>query len=344
MIQILEDAYQNPNRKFCFFNGLNHKKVGKALGLVQWDWNPQPTVDVEPWYWNTHTLALAFGCNPTFTSEGDEWIEPLITNPDQIKNLPTPNVRKGRTGQILKKMETLIKELPEDTLVRLPDVQSPLGVAELIMGESLYMSLITHPNELHLLLSKISDFIVSYIDEIKKICGNRLNAACHPKIWSDNKGYYISDDTNSMVSPEMHKEFSVDYINRITENCGPVLYHSCTWTNKYIENMRKINNKKIVNWSTGTSMDPAKLIKENAGKVLICPHIGKGMHAESAITSLNRGINTEFDLIKYYLDNMQDNSTLCMSLHENLLEDIDLMKNIYQLFDDYGYSPQKNGF
>jgi hypothetical protein len=334
----LAQAFKNPTQKFCYYSGNANPVAAKILGVDKWDWTPQRSVNIEPYYWNTHTLALAFGCKKMFTSEGKEWIIPVITDPAMIKDIEIPDVRKGRTGEILEIAERLLSENDKDTLIRLPDIQSPLGVAELIMGEQLYFSLITNPTELHELLIKITEFTILYVKEFRKVLGDRINPACHPQIWCDPEGYYISDDANSMVSPEMHKEFSVDYINRITDELGPVIYHTCTWTEPYMENIRKIKNKKVINWSIGTSRDPAELIMENAGKSIIAPHIGLGMHLENGITSLNKDISSEAELVKYFLDSMTENSTLYLRFEDSLYEKPEIIKDIYYILKDRGYA------
>jgi hypothetical protein len=226
----------------------------------------------------------------------------------------------------------------------LPDIQSPLGVAELLWDESFYVAFYLCPDALHELLEKLTVFITNYILEFHKLLGIRLNPACHPRIWSNPEGYYISDDVNSMISPEQHAEFSVPYINKITESCGPVFYHSCTWTPPYFENIRNVKNKKAANWSTGSSADPALLIREFSGKFMIAPHIGIITHTEEGITNLNKNINNAFELVKYYLDSMQENTTMYFVLHDSIFEDEEMTKNIYRLFVERGYAPENFKF
>jgi hypothetical protein len=252
----INDAFNSPNTKQCFFTGQNDPAIGKALGLKQWDWTPQKSINVEPWFWNTHTLALAFGCEKAYTSDGKEWIKDLITDPEQIKDLKMPDVWDGRTGEILRKMQEICQTLPEDTLIRLPDIQSPLGVAELIWDQSFYIELIVNPEAIHQLLQMITEFTIKYVQEIKKVLGERYNAATHPHIWSTGDGYYMSDDVNSMVSPEQHLEYSINYFNQMTKELGPLHYHSCTWTDMYFDNIARLEGVKVANWSFGTSADP----------------------------------------------------------------------------------------
>ena len=165
MIEILKEAYQNPNRKFCYFTAKNDETIAKHLNIKQWDWTPQRTINIEPYYWNTHTIAMTFGCGRVFTSEGKEWIKPLISNPEDVYDVKIPNIYSGRTGEILKLAVKLKNESSEDSLIRLPDIQSPLGVCELMWDQSFYLNLLTNLDEIKILLDKISQFIISYIKE-----------------------------------------------------------------------------------------------------------------------------------------------------------------------------------
>lgn len=343
MKQQIIATYQSPDHKACYFTGQNRTAIARALGVKSWDWTPQKSINVEPWYWNTHTLALSFGCKAKFTSEGKEWIEDMITDANQVHDIEIPEVRSGRTGEIIREMERLMEVHPEDTLIRLPDIQSPLGVAELMWNQSFYIALITNPDEIHVLLEKITEFTISYINEIKNVLGKRYNPATHPHIWSSNEGYYISDDVNSMIPPDLHMSYSIDYINRITKQLGPVHYHSCTWTDIYFENIMKLENVKAANWSFGTSADPAEIIKRFSGKFFLTPHLGLETHSENGITSLNKDINNAYDLTKYLLDNMQDNSSLYIVFQEDLCGDVEQMKSIVEMMRVYGYSPEEMG-
>ena len=343
MIERLEEAYRNPDKKFCFYIGESQLTAEKITGIKQWDWCPQPTENIEPWYWQTHSLALAFGAKPIMTSDGREWIDKIISDPSQISKLKIPEVWSGRTGEILNKAAEMLRQLPEDTLIRLPDIQSPLGIAELLWDESFYTAFLLTPGYIHELTEKITEFIINYIKEFQKLPGNRLNPACHPRIWSKLRGYYISDDVNSMISPEQHAEFSIPYINKITEACGPVFYHSCTWNQNYFENFRRVNNKKVINWSVGSSADPAIIIREFSGEAILAPHIGLQTHTEGVIPSLKPGINDASGLVKYFLDAMLENTTMYMVLQDSIFENEEITRKIVRLFDERGYSPMTNG-
>ena len=324
--------------QFRIDNHWQSQWFGRSINRARWDWTPQETLNIEPWFWNTHTLALAMGCSSHRTSEDKEWVDPLILDPAQVNDLEVPDPLDGRTGEIIETIQELMIDLPEGTQIRLPDIQSPLGVAELMWHpDHFYLALLTHPKEVHLLLDKISKFTISYIQEIQAILGNRLNPACFPEIWSDPAGYYIADDTNSLVSPEMHLDFSVRYINQITEACGPVHYHSCTWKKPYFDNIRKLKNIKAVNWAVNTSDDPADIIKEFSGEFLLCPHIGVDSFKGESV--LQHNFANETALVVYVLDNMQENTCLYIWFQPELVQDVEKMLPIYRLLESNGYTP-----
>lgn len=334
----LSAAYANPTQKYAFFTGKNNADFGKSIGKPVWDWTPRNTMNIEPYFWNTHTLALAMGCSTHQTSEDKEWVDPLITDPAQVDDLLVPDPLEGRTGEIIEIIQDMMTETDPDTLIRLPDIQSPLGVAELMWHpDYFYMALLTNPDEVHTLLDKISDFTISYIKEIQNILGPRLNPACFPEIWSDPAGFYISDDTNSLVSPEMHLDFSIRYLNKINAACGPVHYHACTWKKAYFDNIRQIKNIKAVNWAVNTSDDPADIIKEFSGDFLLCPHIGVDAHKGESVQS--HGFKNEKEFMEYMLAQMCENTTFYFWFQDELVADTKKFMPIYRLLESEGYTP-----
>ncbi len=108
----------------------------------------------------------------------------------------------------------------------------------------------------------------------------------------------------------------------------------------YFENIEKLEGVRAINWSFGTSVDPAELIKRFSGKYLLIPHIDRGVHLEEGISNLNKGIHSEYDLTKYLLDNMEENSSLYIWFQPDLCRDVQQMKRIYSLMVERGFAPR----
>jgi len=221
MIEVLSDAYRNPGRKNLFYSANNGVISNPSLNaLTHWDWTPQRTESPGKSV-STCMFPLALGCPSYFPLRGKEWIKPLITDPSQVDALVVPDVWEGRTGQVLRELQEQVASLPEGVIIRNPDIQSPMGVAELMWDDSFYTSIVDDPGAIHRLLEKITLFTIAFIKEVRRVVGTRYNGVGFPLIWGDDQGTMVADDTMSLISPAMHLEFSVPYLNSIADACGP---------------------------------------------------------------------------------------------------------------------------
>ena len=334
------DAFAHPSRAEVFYSA-NGALTGsdKLNSMPVWDWSANPVCGVAGV--STCMFPLALGCRPVITSNGGEWIAPCISDPAQVKKLVIPDVWEGRTGTVLQNIERLLAELPAGMQIREPDIQSPLGIAELLWDDSFYFSLLEYPHEVHALLQKITDFVVAFIREVQRLTGTALNAAGFPPIWADHHGTMVADDTMSLISPAMHLEFSVPYLNQIADSVGPLFYHSCTWRARYFDNIHQIRNVRAYNWNPGNSDDPALIIREFSGKAVLAPHICRDMHCDNDLLAF--GFTDEAALLEYMLDAMQSNTSLHFWF-SNVVQNGPVIERMYHLLHARGYSPQAKGF
>jgi hypothetical protein len=269
-------------------------------------------------------------------------VEPCITRPEQVEALPVPDVRQGRTGEVLQNIKRLAATLRDGERIRQPDIQSPLGVAELLWDESFYTTLLEYPDAVHALLDKITGFIIAFLREDAHTAGPRLNAAGFPLVWADAEGTMVADDTMSLVSPGMHADFSVPYLNRIAEACGPLFYHSCTWREKYVANVRCIGPVRAYNWNPGNSDDAAVLIPPFSGRAVLALHLCADMHRDNDVLALGRNFADEAEYFTYVLDCMQENTTMYWWF-SNVVTKGHVMERIYDALHERGYTPAAAG-
>ena len=340
----LKDAFSNPDQKACFYSA-NSKRVNstKLNKLEYWDWTPYKSLDVKGN--NTCIFPLGLGCKKITTATNEEWASPQFSEEEllsskelELKNL---DVWKNKTGEILKNVQEMLPLLKEDELIRCPDIQSPLGVAEIVGGSGLYLALLMNPEAIKLLLEKITDFIITFIQELKTIAGSKLNSITFPFVWGDQEGVYIADDTITLLSPQQHLEFSLPYVNKIAETLGPIYYHSCIWREEYFDNIKQVIKPALFNWNIGDSVDPKSIIQEFSGKAVLAPHLFPGMHETPAVKSYSNFSN-ELEMISYLLDCMQENTIFYLSI--SAFENNPIMiEEIYEIFDYHGFSPQAQG-
>ena len=342
MKNILEHAYANPSEQNFFYSANSAETGSKRLNeLGCWDWTPAKSVGIPGV--NTCMFPLAMGCERVEIDSGKEWIKPLITCPEDVDKLEVPDIYSGRSGEVLENLITMLKELPEGQIIRDPDTQSPLGVAELMWDESFYFALLESPASVHKLLEKITEFIIKFVREVQRLAGDRFNGAGFPCIWATPAGTMVADDTMSLISPEMHLEFSVPYLNELGDQCGPLFYHSCSWRKPYFDNIHQIRNVKAYNWNPGNSDDPAEIIREFSGHAVLAPHLVIDMHKDNDVLKFSKELGISFanevEFLEYMMDAMTSKSCLYFWF-SNVVQKGEIIDRIYDLIHQRGYSPQ----
>jgi hypothetical protein len=341
MKQVLMDAFRNPAEKNCFYS-FNLKRSGseKLDALSFFDWTPEPSRDVPD---NTTCIfPLGLGCPETRTSEGTIWADPLFDDDEEEFNLELPDVWSGYTGKILNNIKEMAETLPEGEKIREPDIQSPLGIAELVCGQGLYIALLEYPDEIKAMLKKIADFEIAFIRAMRDVAGDKLNGCCFPYVWNNEEGTLCSDDTLTLISPAMHLEFSIPYVNRIADAVGPLFYHSCTWLPEHFDNIKQVRNVRAFNWNLGNSLDPHIIMKEFSGRAVLAPHICKGMHLTPDVKKWG-SFADESELLAYVLDGMQDNTSMHFWFGE-FENDPALIEKLYAVLHERGFTPAALGF
>ena len=342
MKSMIIDLYASPNQKACYYS-YDHQPLNQDLNNIIWDWSPEKMVQVEGN--STCIFPLALGCPPIFTKTGEQWVEPLFDENTVLSatefDLPIVDVSSGYSGFLLENMQKMLPQLEAYEIIRAPDIQSPFGIAELICGSSIYMALIMNPQPIHQLLQWITDFVIRFILEMRKIVGHRLNGTQFPYIWNNHEGTLCSDDSLSLMSPEMHLEFSLPYVNQIADACGSLFYHSCIWQPSYFENIKQVKKVRAYNWNLGNSCDPAHIIEQFSGQAVLAPHFYPDIHKTNDVKKWGN-FEDEAEVIRYFLDAMQENTSVYFWI-ESLGNKPKILSKIYHLMQEYGYSPEARG-
>ncbi len=337
----LQQAFDTPTTGGRFYSANSAPTASQRLNdLPGWDWTPARTHSVPGA--STCLFPLALGCPPKPIDDTRIWIEPLIKDIAQIKDLPVVDIHDGQTGIVLDNLRQILHQLPEGDRVRCCDIQSPLGIAELMWNETFYFCLMEQPEAVHRFLDYITDFQIAFIHEFQRLAGDRYNPCGFPLIWAEGTGCMIADDTMSLVSPQMHAEFSLPYVNRIAESCGPIYYHSCTWREQYFDNVHQVKNVRSYNWACGDSVDFSIIAHEFGGKALLAPHLVIDMHKEKGAQAWNRTFEDEFDFFRYMCEATPEDAAMSFWF-SNIREKPHIIERIYDYLHERGHTPQAAG-
>ncbi|MCU0590696.1 MAG: uroporphyrinogen decarboxylase family protein [Desulfobacterales bacterium] len=216
-------------------------------------------------------VASAFGCEYTVNDEADPWIKPLIRD-DNVPDVHALKVPDPKTNLVFKQAWDRIDYLQSHSNLplRLVNVPSPLVTASLIWE---YTSFVTatmlHPREVHVLLEKVTEATIGYLKEQLARIRN-LHGMSH-EMWHIPRevGVRISDDTASILSPKLYREFGVKYNSMISRAIGGLVVHSCGQVKNVVEPMMEIEGLRGLDF-TIPQTDWEAVRKAAAGKTVLC--------------------------------------------------------------------------
>lgn len=187
-------------------------------------------------------VAAAFGCEETVNDEADPWIKPLIRE-ENVKAVHDLRVPDPADNPVYRKAWERVENLQSrsDMPLRAVNIPSPLVTASLIWDYTSFIeSLMIYPDEVHVLMQKITDATIGFVREQFRRIRN-LYSISH-EMWHIPReaGVRISDDTAALLSPNLYREFGVKYNGMISEAFGGIIVHSCGDVQNVVEPMMEI--------------------------------------------------------------------------------------------------------
>jgi len=220
-------------------------------------------------------VPSAFGAEVVWWENAFPAVRPVIGDrPERVYELPRPKVTDSELGRILATTRYFIENTDGRLPIRLGDIQGPIDNAALIFGHTPFLeALITNPREVHHLLGLITDLMIEFAGAQRKMVTD-LGVEFVPsgfQPWlADGTGLSVANDVGVMLSPELHDEFSVPYLNRISEAFGGIYLHSCgDWT-RLFPSLEKIRNLRGLEFGGSEAPYPAVLERFGGKTVLAC--------------------------------------------------------------------------
>lgn len=176
-----------------------------------------PDVMFLPGFWSEYGMCTepsAFGARTSFPENEFPHAFAFIKSPEQIKDMPQPNPGKDGLGPMVMKRIKLNEKKINDAghQVRFSVSRGPLNIASFLMGTTEFMmAMITHPDETHLLIRKITDYLSEF---------HSLQAEMFPS----TEGIMMLDDIIGFISAEQFEEFGLPYFKELYNRDLPVKF------------------------------------------------------------------------------------------------------------------------
>ena len=167
-----------------------------------------PDVIFIPGFWSEFGMCTepsAFGAKTSFPENEFPHAFPNITDAAQIHDLPVPNPVKDGLGPFIQNRLKLMQPHIENAghRIRFSVSRGPLNIASYLMGATEFMmAMITNPEEIHLLIRKITDYLAGFHDHQKHM---------FPSI----DGILILDDIIGFISEDQFLEFGLPYFKEL---------------------------------------------------------------------------------------------------------------------------------
>jgi uroporphyrinogen-III decarboxylase len=161
-----------------------------------------------PGFWAEYGMCSepsAFGARSAFPRNEFPHAFPSIRSPEEIGSLQVPDPVTGGLGPLMINRLRLNRPLIEEAghKIRFSVSRGPLNIASYLMGTTGFMiAMMTHPGEVHLLLRKITDYLVAF---------HNHQAAEFPTI----DGILVLDDIIGFISKDQFVEFGLPYFGEL---------------------------------------------------------------------------------------------------------------------------------
>jgi len=223
-------------------------------------------------------IPSAFGSEVVWWENDFPAVRPLLGDrPELVRSLRRPKVTDGQLGRILDHTRVFLDKTGGRMPVRLGDIQGPIDNAALIFGHTHFLeALITAPREVHVLLDMITDLMIEFAAaqrEIVRAAGAEFVPSSFQPWLPDGGAISVANDVGVMLSPALHDEFSVPYLDRLSDAFGGVYVHSCgDWTHLFpsLEKVRGLRGLEF-----GASEAPYdKVLARFGGKTVLACRVG----------------------------------------------------------------------
>lgn len=217
-------------------------------------------------------IASAFGCEYTVNDEADPWIKPLIRE-ENVKDVHKLRVPDPATNPVFRRAWERIAyfEAHSELPLRLVNVPSPLVTASLIWDYTSFIeATMIYPEEVHILMEKITEATILYVREQLKRIGNLYTMGHEMWYIPRDLGVRVSDDTAALMSPNLYREFGVKYNGMISEAFGGIVVHSCGDVQNVVEPMMEIPGLKGLDFTIPQNPNWEIIRKAAAGKTALC--------------------------------------------------------------------------
>ena len=250
-------------------------RFNRLLKIVQRLWSRDDFVPHLQPQMGVGVFASAFGCEVDFPPNQMPRTQFAIKEGQpatQVYQLKQPDKHDGLLSNVLDFASYFNKKSKGKYPIAVTDLQGPMDTAYLVWNSTDFMlAMYRHPKEVHHLMRMCTDLIIEHVKEVRTKVDEFVPAHVPTVYLPDGMGITVSEDVLALLSPEFFEEFSLPYLNELSEEFGGVLIHSCGNFEHQLESLTKVRNLRGINFGVSETRFEA-VWEKFGGKTVIIPH------------------------------------------------------------------------
>ena len=169
----------------------------------------------------TGFIPTVFGLEETVTEDKMPWLKEHLTKEEILNfSLPEDISNSGLMPRAIGYINYYKDILPPDIHIYLPDTQGPLDIAHLIRGNQIFTDFYDDPEFVHRLMQLSTEAYIKVSLLMKRTIGEKCNSGYHGGLYMAGGGVRMCEDTTTLLSPEIVKEFVSPYISKALKPFG----------------------------------------------------------------------------------------------------------------------------
>lgn len=174
-------------------------------------------------------VAMLLGCPYRLDPKADPWIGPLLEE-DSRERIAEVRVPDMEGSELVRKAKEKIAlfALKGTRPIRFVNIPSPLVTASLLWEYGSFVaSMLLYPDDVHRLLELVTETTIAFVKAIRPAVPRFFGYTHESVLIPEDFGIRLSDDVAAVLTADLYREFGVRYNNRISDEFGGIVIHSC---------------------------------------------------------------------------------------------------------------------
>lgn len=294
-------VYRRVRANGVFYDKCKDYKESLALQLGALKESMKYKADVanflEPWY-GIGYIASCFGAEYEWKPEQAPHVKAKFSSMQEILDsdfVPIDQTKEGK--QILEMVEYFMDQTKGKVPVSFCDVQSPMNMLTYLLPmNDLFMEVFDSPDETKQAAELTATLLIDFLKKQREIIGDALASPGHGFASSRVfRGVGLSDDASIMIQADDYEDLFMPADERIGDEFGGMVYHSCGIWEKKIEMVKSYRNIFMADGAFTIETDPSPNRPElfgdgfaGSGIILNCRAVGDCEHSFEALKKIWR--------------------------------------------------------